>query len=79
MSYINKYSNGFVVTPNDGADLPNGPCTALRCTSAGVVAVNIRGGSQGVLMPISPNEDTFLPIQRVLATGTTATGLFAFY
>lgn len=79
MSYINKYSNGIVVTPSDTVDLVGGPLTAIRCTVAGVVAVNIKNGSQNVLMPISPNNDTFLPITRVFAAGTTATGLFGFY
>lgn len=79
MSYINKYYNGFVVTPSDSTDLPNGVLTCLRVAVAGNVTVNIKGGSQNVAVPCSPNEDTFLPIIRIFATGTTATGLFAFY
>jgi hypothetical protein len=79
MSYINKYYNAFVVTPDNANDLPNGPLTALRVGVAGNVAVDIVNGATNVVIPCSPNQDTFMPIKRIRATGTTATGIVAFY
>ena len=79
MSYINKYQNAFVVTPADASDLPNGVLTCLRVGVAGNVAVDIINGNTNVVIPCSPNQDTYLPIKRVRSTGTTATGIVAFY
>lgn len=79
MSYINKPSNAFVVTPADGANLPNGVATGIRVGVAGNVKVDIPGGSQGIVIPCTTNTDLLLPISRVYATGTTATGIVAFY
>lgn len=79
MSYINKPSNVIVVTPNDGANLPNGVATGIRVGVAGNVKVDIPGGSQGIVIPCTTNTDLMVPITRVYAAGTSATGIVAFY
>lgn len=71
------------VTPNDGADLPGGVCVGLIATGAGTIAVQYEGAGPntasitvvagGVSVPILGN------VKRVLATGTTATGISALY
>lgn len=79
MSYINKASNAFAVTPNDGADLPNGIALGVRVGVAGNVKMDIKGGSQGIVIPCTTNNDFYIPISRIYATGTTATGIVALY
>lgn len=66
------------VTPNDSTDLPGGPCRALRVTGAGdLVFISVNGNTRTV--PVVANEVVPWGAQRVLATGTTATGIFALY
>jgi hypothetical protein len=66
------------VAPNDTTDLAQGPCGALYSATAGTIAVV--DGFGGVVTIVSL-EAQYHPIrvQRVLATGTTATGLVALY
>lgn len=74
---IGPASNGAAVVPSDANDLTN-VTRALICGADGNIAVNMRGGGSitfaakaGSLYPIS--------VSRVLSTGTTATGIVAFW
>jgi hypothetical protein len=66
------------VVPHDTADLAQGPCRALYSATAGTITVV--DGLGGVATIVS-GEAQYHPIRvrRVLATGTTATGLVALY
>lgn len=74
---VRNYNDAYAVTPNDTADLPHNGTVALRVAGTGVVKVNVKNGSQGIVIPVSVDNDLCLPITRVLATGTTATGIVA--
>lgn len=78
----------YVVTPADGADLPSGliggqagtrPTTWLYITGAGNVAVNLFGGGTATLTGLAAGQWLNIGVTRVLATGTTATGILAVY
>lgn len=71
--------SGVAVTPADGTDLPNGSCTAIYVTGAGNVNVNLAGGGTAVLTGLSAGQTIHVPASRILATSTTATGIFALY
>jgi hypothetical protein len=65
---------GFAIVPNDAADLPE-VTRQIRVTgSGGAIAVVWPGGEQ-TIEPVSAGEPLDWRIVRVLATGTTATGL----
>lgn len=63
------------VTPNDGADLPQVAVALYVETGGVIVAKTPTGDTRTVTVP----DFTLLPVGicRVLATGTTATGLHA--
>lgn len=64
----------FVVTPNDGADLP----TAIRWLTIGTAGGTVSWVDRdGVVHTTGPLPLGTYPMQahRILATGTTATGL----
>ena len=74
--------DGYAVTPSDSADLPNGPCKGLVVTGAsGTVAVQMDGDSTATLTVAagSVNEIYLIGCSRVMATGTSATGIYALY
>lgn len=71
--------SGAAVTASDSADLPNGPCTAIYVTGAGNVNVNLAGGGTAVLTGLSAGQIVRVNASRILATSTTATGIFALY
>jgi len=68
------------VTPSDTVDLPNGTCRAFIFTGAGNVKFITAAGNT-VTLPISSAwfGVQYIRASRVLATGTTATGIFACY
>lgn len=70
---------GLAVTPSDSTDLPNGPCRAINVTGAGSVAVNLSGGGTTTLTGLSAGQTVEVSVSRILATGTTATGISALY
>lgn len=61
-----------VVVPNDGADLPGGPCRALIFQGTGTVAIVTPQGNT-VTLTISANwfGVTYIRATRIMATGTT--------
>lgn len=69
-------SDGFSITPNDGADLQK-MTRAIHVGTAGAVRVTLRNGAVVTLSGLGAG--TLLPIRakRVHATGTTAGGLVA--
>lgn len=72
-----EFSDAYEVTPNNSADLTPFGVRGLRVTVAGVVKVDIVGGHSGVTIPCAAGIDLHLPIAKVYATGTTATGIVA--
>lgn len=72
--------DGYAVTPSDTVDLPNGTCQALCVTgAAGTIAVQLDNDSTATLTIAGINEVYVIECSRVLATGTTATGIYALY
>lgn len=65
------------VTPNDGADLPR-PDAVIVAAADGNIVVTASGGGTVTLYAIAGVP---LPVivDRVFATGTTATGIVALY
>lgn len=71
--------SGVAVTPADGSDLPNGVCEAIFVTAGGNVNVNLASGGTAVLTGLSAGQIVYCRASRILATSTTATGIFALY
>jgi len=80
--------DAYAVTPADGADLPSGliggvtgtrPTTFIYVTGAGNVAVQLYGGGTATLTGLVAGQQLAIAVTRILATGTTATGIFAIY
>ena len=67
-------SGGFNIVPDDGADLPQ-VTRGLLLTGAGDVMAVLKNGDTLVLPNLSAGVIYPIRIARVLATGTTATGL----
>jgi hypothetical protein len=65
---------GFDVTPSDAADLPQ-MTRGVMVASAGDLAVVLKSGDAVTLPALSPGVIYPHRIARVLATGTTATGI----
>lgn len=66
-------SDAFLITPNDGADLPSA-CRAFYSSVAGNIRVMTYDGSD-VILPMGAFQLLPLAITRVYATSTTATGI----
>ena len=72
--------DGYLVTPSDSVDLPNGPCQAICVIGAtGNVAVNLDADSTAVVAVAALNEIYPMMVARVKATSTTATSIYALY
>ena len=75
---INSNAEDLSVTPSDTTDFafsPSGPARGLRVTGAGNVAVNLASGGTAVLTGLSAGQVVWIETTRILATGTTATGI----
>lgn len=66
--------SGFDVAPDDGVDLATLP-RALMVTDAGDVAVQFADGTAITLPGLTPGVIYPLRPCRIMATGTTATGI----
>ena len=77
-SGIGSSSTLLPVTPSDDADLPNGMPRAIHVGAAGSVAVM---DIHGTIVTLVSLDGQYHPVKvrRVLATGTTATGIVALY
>jgi len=73
------YKHAVAVTPDDGADLPGGPCKGLYIGVAGNITVDMGSGSQTVLFTAVPIGVFPIVVQRVNASGTAASGIVALY
>lgn len=69
---------GFDIMPHDTNELPT-TTRALMVTVAGDVAVETKDGSTLTLPALVPGTVYPVRLVRVLATGTTATGLKGLY
>ena len=73
----------YAVTPSDANDLQTLNAAlgtrALKVTGAGNVAVNLVGGGTATLTGLAAGQTLPIAVSRVLATGTTATGILALY
>ena len=65
------------ITPNDGADIPTIP-RVLRIGGAGTIALRDRTGVD-VTYTVTDGEVLLFSPARVLATGTTATGIVGWW
>jgi hypothetical protein len=75
---ISPLLGGFAITPSDSSDLPN-VTRQIRVTGAsGAIAVTWFDGSS-TIEPVVGGETLDWRIVRVLASGTTATGLRGYY
>ena len=74
----NVPSKGYVITPADGADLPNN-VVCLNVAVAGLVYVDLVDGGTNVPYSIGAGIQFPLWVKRVYATGTTATGITGSY
>ena len=65
------------ITPNDGADIGNAPCRGLWVGVTGDVSVVMAGGGSVTFVGVQG----LLPVRvdRVNATGTTATSIVALF
>lgn len=70
---------GAAVTASDSVDLPDGACSAINVTVGGNVNVNLAGGGTAVLTGLTAGQIVRVNASRILATSTTATGIFALY
>jgi hypothetical protein len=62
------------LTPNDGADLPNGPTRGVFIGIAGSLTVRDMHGNEAVLTSLDAQYHP-IRITRLLATGTTASSI----
>lgn len=65
---------GFDIAPNDSSDLSE-MTRALMVTTSGDVSVRLKNGSALILTGLSSGVIYPFRVMRVLATGTTATGI----
>ena len=77
------FIDALAVTPNDGVDLPppTGPARPTQAIVAGVSGNISVITAMGTTLTIPIIAGYWLPLQvtRVRATGTSATGIVAFY
>lgn len=66
------------VTPSDTVDLADGTCRGFHCNVAGNVAFHDFTGN-AVTLTVLAGVSYPYSASRILAAGTTATGIFALY
>lgn len=66
--------NAFAITPSDSTDLPE-TTRAINVAAAGNVAVRMMGQTTPVTLYVAAGIPFPIRVDRVLATGTTATGI----
>jgi hypothetical protein len=66
------------VVPSDDTDLPDGTTRAIHVGGAGTIAVMDMNGNVATLNSLDSQYHP-VRVRRVLATGTTATGIVAMY
>lgn len=68
----------FPIEPSDGADLPN-DTRQIRVTGAAGQVAAVWANGQTRTIPVFTGDVLDWRLTRVLATGTTATGLWGFF
>ena len=63
------------ITASDSADIPGGVVRGFMVGVAGDVAVVMADGSTGTLVGLAAGVQHAFQVTRILATGTTATGI----
>lgn len=71
-------TGAFDVVPDDGADLDVLP-RAIMVATAGDLAVIMKDGSTATLPALQPGVPYPVRARRILASGTTATGIVGLY
>jgi hypothetical protein len=77
--HVRRFGTGVAVTPNDTTNIAPAPCDAFYVGGAGTVVVIDIGGTTLTLTGALAGTVYPLRVMRVLATGTTATGIIALY
>lgn len=77
-SLSSPIEGGFTITPDDNADLPHVTRQIYVTGNAGNISVVWRNGTTS-LEPVQTGDVLDWRIKRVMATGTTATGLRGYY
>jgi hypothetical protein len=75
----NSFVDAAAVTPNDGADLPGGPCQGVYVGGAGTLTVVTKAGTSVLFAAVPAGTTIRLRVRRVMATGTAATSIVALY
>jgi hypothetical protein len=73
------YENAVAVAPNDANDLQTCPRALLATTTAGTVAVHMKGQSAVVTLYLALGIPLTVRVDRVLSTGTVAAGIVALW
>lgn len=68
-----------VVAPNDGADLPDGPCIALYVGVGGNIRIITAMNTDVTFVGVGSSGLLPVRAKKVFATGTTATNIIALY
>jgi len=68
----------FQITPSDSTNLPQGKAYGFRVTGAGNVRYIGEDGNTDTIVGLTAGERWPVVVTRVLATGTTATGINGF-
>jgi hypothetical protein len=73
---------GIAWQADDALDIgpgPGGPCIGLHITTGGNVNVDLLNGGTAVLTGLPAGHIVDVPVRRVRATLTTATGIYALF
>lgn len=71
-------TNAAAVTPSDSTDL-SFITTQIVASGAGVISCDMQGTGSAVSIPVAAGVPLSIRVRRVRATGTTATGIVAFW
>lgn len=78
IAQIGPARNAVAVTPNDSADL-TAVTRGVMVGVSGNVSVNMSGSGSAVVLPLTAGQLYPIAVSRILATGTTATGIVAIW
>lgn len=67
------------ITPNDGANLPHNTTGGIWCSTTGTLKVDMVNGGTVTLTGVPAGTMVRIAAKRVYSTGTTVTGLVAFF
>jgi hypothetical protein len=78
ISQLGPARNAVAVTPNDGTDLTN-VSRGIIAGSTGNISVNMSGSGSAVVIAVVAGQLYPIAVSRILATGTSATGIVAIW